>query len=315
MEFSGLLGNEDLKRRLSASFLAGKHSHCYLICGPDGSGKKTLAGLMAQALQCEAASAPCGRCNICRKIQNGIHPDVITIDDPDKKTVSVELIRQLQADAFVHPNEGKRKIYLIPRAQDMTDNAQNALLKLIEEPPSYAVFLLLTTNAGKLLPTVRSRSVELRMEPVEYAVAQQWLLSRCGAAQEQTVRAAHLRCGGFLGQTLEYCKMEQELPQTAQFARAFAEKDPFALTMLVSSMEKMPRDQFYRCLTQWKMLLTEAIAFRSGLPAAPDGQLLGSRRTAPELAAAAQIIQNAMEHCTANIGVGHICGALAASLR
>ena len=313
MEFAGLLGNEDLKKRLSVSFRAGKQSHCYLICGPEGSGKKTLARLMAQALQCEEAAAPCGRCNICRKIQTGIHPDVITVDDPDKKTVSVDLIRQLQADAFVHPNEGRKKIYLIPRAQDMTENAQNALLKLVEEPPSYAVFLLLTNNGEKLLPTVRSRSVQLRMEPVPYEQALGWLKAQCPEQENETLRAAHLRCGGFLGQALQYCKAEH-LSQASQFAKAFAENDRFMLTQLLCSMEKMPRDQVLTCLAAWKMNLTEAIAYRSGIPGTQEAQLLGQRRTAPDLAAAAETIQKAMEYCSANVGVGHICGALAASL-
>ena len=314
MEFAGLLGNEELKRRLSMSFRAGKQSHCYLISGPDGSGKKTLSSLIAQALQCEAADAPCMRCNICRKITAGIHPDVITVDDTERKTISVDLIRQMQEDAFVHPNEGKKKLYLIPRGQDMTENAQNALLKLIEEPPSYAVFLILTTNADKMLPTVRSRSVQLRMEPVAYTQAETWLKEHCPEQSAQMLQAAHLRCGGFLGQTLQYCKAEQELPQTAQFAKAFAEKDRYMLLLLLCSMEKMPREQLHRCLAQIKMTLTDAIAFRAGVPAPPDAQLLGQRCTALELALAADHIQNAMEFCMANIGVGHICGTLAASL-
>lgn len=314
MDFFGLLGNEELKKRLSASFRAGKHSHCYLICGPEGSGKKTLARAMAQALQCEQANAPCGRCNVCRKVAAGIHPDVITVDDTERKTISVELIRQLQADAFVHPNEGKQKIYLIPRAQDMTENAQNALLKLIEEPPSYAVFLLLSTNAGKLLSTVRSRSVELRMEPVPFSQARQWLKEQRSADTEQTLQAAHLRSGGFLGQTLAWLSSEGQLPQTAQFAGAFASRDRYAMTLLLSSMEKMPRDQLLRCFSQWKQLLTDALMVRAGMPGGQEALLLGKSRTAQEMAAAAELTQKAMEHCTANIGAGHICGWLAANL-
>ena len=166
MEFNGFLGNAELKQRLSASFHAGRSSHCYLICGPEGSGKRTLAGILAAALQCEEASVPCGRCPACRKAMAGIHPDIITIDDPEKTIVPVTLIRQLQADAYIRPNEGQKKVYIIPRAQDMNESAQNALLKLIEEPPAYAVFLLIASNAAKLLPTVRSRCAELRLEPV-----------------------------------------------------------------------------------------------------------------------------------------------------
>lgn len=314
MEFFGLLGNEELKSRLSVSFRTGKYSHCYLISGPEGSGKKTLARAMAQAMQCEESHAPCGSCNVCRKIAAGIHPDVITVDDPEKKTVSVDLIRQLQADAFVHPNEGKKKIYLIPRAQDMTENAQNALLKLIEEPPSYAVFFLLTTNAGKMLSTVRSRSVELRMEPVSFAQAQLWLQEKRSGDSMETLQSAHLRCGGFLGQMLTYLSGEIKTVQTTQFAEAFAARDPYAMTLVLSSMEKMPRDQLLQCFSQWKQLLTQALSVRAGLPGGEEAAKLGRCRTAADLAQAAQLIQKAMEHCAANIGAGHVCGWLAANL-
>lgn len=314
MEFAGLLGNEELKKRLSVSFQNGRRPHCCLICGPEGSGKKTLARQIAQALQCQAPNAPCQSCNTCRKVQNGIHPDVITVDDPDKKTVSVELIRKLQEDAYVHPNEGAFKIYVIPRAQLMTDNAQNALLKLIEEPPFYAVFLLLSTGAEKLLPTVRSRSVELRMEPVRWQQAERWLSSQCPGTDVQTLKAAHLRCGGFLGQTLAYVNSENELPQTQRFVRVYAENDKYELALLLASMEKMPRDQVAQCLGQWKQSLTDALMVRAGVPGAADATVLGQRRTAQDLAQAAQLVQKAMELCDANIGIGHICGWLAASL-
>lgn len=313
MVFSQLLGNEVLKKRLSGSAQQGKWSHCYVICGPEGSGKRTLAGLMAAAMQCEEAHAPCGHCNICRKVQAGIHPDVITVDDAEKKTVQVELIRQLQADAFVHPNEGKKKIYLIPRAQDMTESAQNALLKLIEEPPSYAVFLLLAANPGKLLSTVRSRSVELRMEPVEQKQALAFLQQKHPEETLQNLEAAYVRSGGFLGRSLQLLQQEA-LPQTELFGKAFAQKDRYELTKLLASMEKMPRDQVLNCLGSWKQLLTEAISARNAMAADARAQALGSSRTAQELAMAAANIQKAMELTAANIGVGHICGWLAASL-
>lgn len=314
MEFSGLLGNEELKKRLSSSFRAGKQSHCYLLCGPEGSGKKTLAAILAQTLQCEAAEPACGHCNICRKIGMGIHPDVITIDDPDKKTVPVELVRQLQADAFVHPNEGKRKIYIIPRAQDLSDSAQNALLKLIEEPPAYAVFLLLTTSREKLLPTVRSRSVELRLEPVSWQQAQPWLQSRCGGESLQALQAAHLRCGGFLGQTLAYLQKDDHSGQIEQFVQAFSSGDRYLLTGLLCAMEKMSRDQLQGCFARWKQLLADALMVRAGMPGTPEAERLGRSRTAQDLAAAAATIQKAMEHSNANVGTGHICGWLAATL-
>ena len=166
MGFDGLLGNEQIKRNLAASLEKGHISHFYLISGPEGSGKHTLARLLAAAILCRGADKPCGKCTPCRKVAEGVHPDCITVDDPEKKTVPVDLIRQARADVYIQPNESEHKIYLFPRAQDMGLPGQNALLKVLEEPPAYGVFLLLTTNADALLPTVRSRCTELRMEPL-----------------------------------------------------------------------------------------------------------------------------------------------------
>ena len=315
MEFAGFLGNTALKQRLSMSFQAGRTSHCYLLCGPEGSGNRTLARILSAALQCEGHSAPCGRCGPCRKVFANIHPDVITIDDPEKKTVSVDLIRQLQADAYIRPNEGAKKIYLIPRSQDMTDNAQNALLKLIEEPPSYAVFLLLTDNAEKLLPTVRSRAVELRMEPVPRAEAMTQLREKFPQESQESLLAAYVRSGGYLGQAEALLQGAIQLPQTIQFAQSFAARDRYGMTLLLCSMEKQPRDKLMEIFLQWKQLLTDSLLVRSGIPGSPEATQLGRTRTAADLAAAVNTIQTAMDHCAANVGAGHICGWLAVTLR
>ena len=166
MGFDTLLGNEQLKQNLTAARDRDRFSHFYLICGPEGSGRHTLADLLAAAMLCTGADAPCGVCPSCRKVLSHSHPDYVTVDDPEKATVPVELIRQARADVFVRPNEGRRKIYLFPRAQDMGIPGQNALLKVLEEPPEYGAFLLLTDNPNKLLPTVRSRCVELKLRPL-----------------------------------------------------------------------------------------------------------------------------------------------------
>ena len=310
MEFAGFLGNYDLKQRLSASFRTGRSSHCYLICGPEGSGKRTLARKIAAALQCTEETIPCGRCPSCRKVFSGNHPDLITVDDPEKKTVSVELIRQLQADAYIRPNEGRHKVYLIPRAQDMTENAQNALLKLIEEPPAYAVFLLIADNADRLLPTVRSRCAELRLEPVPQQEAIPWLAAQFPAQPQETLQAACMRSGGYLGQATELLRGTLYFPQTLEFAGAFEKKDTLALTRTLCSLEKQPRTKLQEILIQWRQLIADAMLVRTGLPGSPEASAIGRSRTGADLANAAQVLQKAQDACAANIGTGHICGWL-----
>ena len=157
MGFEALLGNRQLKDNLISSLRRGRASHFYLISGPAGSGKHTLARLLAAALQCEDPQAPCGVCHACRKVLSGNHPDYITVEDPEHKKVAVKIVRQIRDDMFIRPNEGKKKIYLFP--QELGIEGQNALLKILEEPPGYGVFILLAENAEQLLTTVRSRSV------------------------------------------------------------------------------------------------------------------------------------------------------------
>ena len=311
MVFDRLYGNRELKKRLVSGFGSGKVSHCYLITGPAGSGKATLARLMAQAFQCDTA---CGICQSCRKVQQNIHPDVITVDDPDKKTVGVETIRDLLADACISPNEGKRKIYIIPRAQDMTVPAQNTLLKLIEEPPAHAVFLLLTDHAASLLPTVRSRSVELRMEPLRPEEAHGELKRRFPDRSDADLNSALQRAGGYLGQAAALLEQNDRDPAVSAILTAYGEADRFALAQALISMDKLPRDRFLAALTQLRLGFADALFSRSGMPCAEDSRILSRRRTAQDLANAVKLTETAINDCNANIGAGHICGWLAVRL-
>ena len=155
MRFDGFLGNAALRERLSAACAAGKLPHCCAICGPEGSGKHTLARLLAAAMQCQGDSAPCGSCAACKKVFSGNHPDVLFCEDPEHKLFGVDPARRIAADACIRPNEGRSKVYIFP--QELGIPAQNALLKLIEEPPAYAAFLFLTPDPERLLPHVSAR--------------------------------------------------------------------------------------------------------------------------------------------------------------
>ena len=143
-------------------------SHAYLITGGSPEGRTRLMGRMAAAYLCEGPNPPCGVCRACRKAAAGTHPDIVrTTPAPDKQEITVDQIRALRADAYIRPNEGRRKVYLIDPADAMNPAAQNALLKVLEEGPAYAAFLLLAGEPGKLLDTVRSRCEPLRLPPEE----------------------------------------------------------------------------------------------------------------------------------------------------
>ena len=139
-------------------------SHAYILSSADRAACLNLAGQIAAAAVCERGTdAPCGQCRGCRKAQSGIHPDIIHIRrEEGRQFVSVDQIRAMTADAYVLPNEAARKVYILDEADKMkTPEAQNAALKTLEEPPAGVIFILCTENAGVLLPTVRSRCVEI----------------------------------------------------------------------------------------------------------------------------------------------------------
>ena len=184
--FEGLLGNETIKATLMGFTDRKAFPNSLLISGPEGSGKTTVAGLTAMAIACQGTGdRPCLSCEACRKIAADISPDVITIGlEKDRRTLGVETVRQIRATAYIKPNDLAVKIYRIRDAEKMTDQAQNALLKLFEEPPAGVYFLLLASNASALLPTVRSRAPELRTELFDHRTMTAYLTMHSKKAAE-----------------------------------------------------------------------------------------------------------------------------------
>ena len=315
MAFESLLGNERLKENLSAAIARGHISHFYLISGPAGSGKRTLAKLLAQALLCTSLHKPCGSCQDCRKILNGSHPDFITVEDPEHKNVSVRLVREARADIYVMPNEGARKIYLFP--QELGLEGQNALLKVLEEPPEYGVFILLSENPETLLPTVRSRCTQLQLNAVTAETLRPWLRQKCPQADDAAIDAAILRSGGFPGQALALLQEGAALsPETERFAKSFATRDTMGLMQTIVPMEKWKRDQLIPELEQWKSLLQEALTSRSGMvTTAPLSRTLAASRSSAELLSAIQTLQKTIEYAQGNVSCAAICGYLEWALR
>lgn len=176
--FSEVIGHEQTISHMKSAILQNKVSHAYIINGEKGCGKKLLAGIFAQTLQCrEHGTEPCMECQSCRQAMSGNQPDIIYVTHEKANTISVEDIRtQVNGDIVIKPYSSPYKIYIVDEAEKLTPQAQNALLKTIEEPPSYAVILLLTANAGMLLPTIQSRCVTLNLKPVNPEKIQKYLM-------------------------------------------------------------------------------------------------------------------------------------------
>lgn len=205
-----LIGHDAVLKHIRSAVSAGRVSHAYLVEGAEGAGKKTLAGQFAMALLCKAPEngEPCGRCDSCRVFLSGNHPDMHYIRPGEKGTLPVQRIREeLVQDMEILPYYSGRKIYIVERAHLMNAQAQNALLKTIEEPPAYGVILLLAESVQSFLPTVRSRCVLLRLLPLPEEKVRKILTGRYGV-EESTARACAALCGGSVGQALRLAGSE-----------------------------------------------------------------------------------------------------------
>lgn len=177
--FKDIIGQEQIKDHLTHAIEQGKISHAYVINGERFSGKEFIANVFAMALQCEHPDGvePCQQCHSCKQALSGNQPDIIRVTHEKPNTIGVDDIRtQLNTDIAIKPYSSPRKIYIIQEGEKMTTQAQNALLKTLEEPPAYAVILILTTNVDALLPTILSRCVVLNMKPVRDDLVKKYLM-------------------------------------------------------------------------------------------------------------------------------------------
>lgn len=180
--FINVVGHKNIIQYISSAVTTGKISHAYILNGDRGSGKKLMAKLFAMSLQCQNRREdgdPCGQCQSCKQAVHGNQPDIVYVTHEKPNSISVDDIRtQVNNDIVIKPYGSPYKIYIIPEADLMTEQAQNALLKTIEEPPEYAVIMLLTENARALLPTVCSRCVMLRLRNTKDQLVKKYLMEQ-----------------------------------------------------------------------------------------------------------------------------------------
>ena len=176
--FSDIIGQEMIKEHLQNAIKTGSISHAYIISGERSSGKEFIATIFAMTLQCEQGGAePCNECHSCKQVLSKNQPDIIYLTHEKPNTISVDDIRQqVNRDIAIKPYAGPQKIYIINEAEKMSVSAQNALLKTLEEPPEYAVIIILTTNSDAMLNTILSRCIVLKMKPVDDMIVKQFLM-------------------------------------------------------------------------------------------------------------------------------------------
>ena len=208
--FNDILGHEQIKEHFRSAVQTGKVSHAYILSGEAGMGRKSLANAFALSLLCEKGMAePCMQCHACKQVLSGNHPDLIYVTHEKPASIGVDDIREQLNDTIqVRPYSSYYKIYIVDEAEKMTVQAQNALLKTIEEPPAYAVILLLTTNQDSFLPTILSRCVQLKLKPLKDTVVKEYLVQSLGEDESQAdIYAAFAR--GNLGKAIHLAQSEE----------------------------------------------------------------------------------------------------------
>jgi DNA polymerase-3 subunit delta' len=202
--FEQIIGHESIIKHLQNAIASNKVSHAYILNGEEGMGKNLLATAFAKALQCEEKGIiACDRCKSCLQAETGNHPDIIRVTH-EKFSIGVDDIRlQVNADILVKPYNSPYKIYIIEDADRLTEQAQNALLKTIEEPPEYAVILLLTDNINVILPTILSRCVTLNLKPVDKQRVKEFLM-KYHQIPDYMAEVAALFSGGNVGKAIKY---------------------------------------------------------------------------------------------------------------
>ena len=260
----------------------GTLSHALLFTG---SGDRAgLARYAAAAMECTAdRGQPCGVCPACRQVGQDIHPDVITVRDPDHKNIAVDVVRSIRADAYIRPNEGRRKVYLFPDCALLTEQDQNVLLKIVEEGPPYAAFLFCAENPSQVLQTLRSRCVEVKLRP--------------GTEEDgEPSEAAEALC------------------------RAIGSRRRGAVAELAVRLEKkkLDREALAAMLERSRASFAAALLSLYGRqPGEMDREIapfLAKNLTKTQIMSTIELLQKYHGECAYNVGPGHVLGALAAEL-
>lgn len=206
--FSEIVGHEPIKEHLQTAIREEKPFHAYIFHGDVGVGKETMAKTFAAGLMCQGDSEkPCGSCVSCRQLESGNHPDVIWVKR-ERSSLGVDEIREQLCNSMeIKPFSSPYKIYIVQEAEKMTEAAQNALLKTIEEPPEYGVVILLTSNLSELLTTIQSRCLTLDFRPLTTNAVEEYLTSQC-QIPDYLAKASAAFAQGNLGKAMRYARSE-----------------------------------------------------------------------------------------------------------
>ena len=261
-----ILGHEQIKEHFLNAAATGKVSHAYILSGEEGMGKKTLADAFAMTLLCEEdGKEPCMQCHACKQVLSGNHPDLIYVTHEKPASMGVDDIReQINDTIMVRPYSSQYKIYIVDEAEKMTVQAQNALLKTIEEPPAYAVIMLLTTNPDAFLPTILSRCVQLKLKPLKDSVVKEYLEEKLHVKDIQAeIYSAFAR--GNLGKAIHLAQSEDFKMMYEEILTLLKEIKEMDISQLLDVIRKLKDNNTYikECLNFMQMWYRDILMYKT----------------------------------------------------
>ncbi|MBR5478552.1 MAG: hypothetical protein IKU84_00055 [Clostridia bacterium] len=282
MGFEKFSGNPRVRDYLTAAFNGKTVPHAFLISGSDEEEKRNLAKTLSGAIVCTGENSPCDTCNACKKAEAGIHPDIIW-KECEGSSIKVDEIRAIRRDAYLLPNDGEKKVYVICDSDKMTQEAQDALLKILEEPPRFTTFILLCYNHNSLLTTVLSRVTHLK-----------------------------------LMEKSESCGVDDETLESARaIVRAIGERSEIEILKAFIACEKKKRDEMHEIISCVTMLMRDGMVKSvSRCEMLVDDHVSDniSKISAQEIVEIMDVLRDARALILRNVGVAHVVAKCAVQI-
>lgn len=263
--FNDIIGHEMIKEHFKKAIETNHVSHAYILTGEAGMGRKSLASAFAMTLLCEKGKKePCMQCHACKQVMSGNHPDLIFVSHEKPNSIGVDDIReQINDTIMIRPYSSYYKIYIVDEAEKMTAQAQNALLKTIEEPPFYAIIMLLTTNQEAFLPTILSRCVQLKLKPLQDSVVKTYLTESLGISEVKAeIYAAFAR--GNLGKAIHLASSEDFQLMYNELLHMLKHLKDMDITELLDYIKKLKDESLdiYECLDFMQLWYRDVLMYK-----------------------------------------------------